>query len=191
MMRKNLWIFSGVVVIVVIAGLLVYGSYISAQYQMESLEMSAHEQWVQLNGALHRWANVAPRLETAMAPVAKQNATVLNTLKSAQQSLEQAHDPQAVMGASQGLDKAFNDAALIAQRNKNLQQDAGFQDIQDQLSRAQLRVAQDIDRYNESLRNYNTFVGNFPNSIWAKIAGFHQNHHFFPEVAGAGKSVAN
>lgn len=191
MMRKNLWIACGVAVIVVMAGLLVYGSYISAQYQMEALQTAAREQWVQLDGALRRLADSTPQLESALAPMTEQGGIPLDALKNARQTLMQAHDPQAVISAGQGLHDALTGVMTRAAQRPDLRTDAKFQDAQKEILHLQVRVAQDRERYNESLRNYDTFVGDFPNSMWARIAGFHPDHHFFPKTPGADKSTAD
>jgi LemA protein len=34
-------------------------------------------------------------------------------------------------------------------------------------------------RYNDSIRDYNTYIRQFPNSIWAGIAGFKTNDAYF------------
>ena len=40
-------------------------------------------------------------------------------------------------------------------------------------------------RYNDALRDYNTFLRQFPNSIWAGMAGFKENNAFFEASASA------
>ena len=186
MMRKHLWIASGVTVVVVMAGLLFYGSYISAQYQMEALQTGAHEQWVQLEGAIHRWANATPELAAAVGPAAKQNQGALDALKRAQAKVLQAHDPQSVMQASRTLDEALDVAMAIGLSDGKLKSDAKFEAAQRRLHRLRKRVAEDRRRYNESLRNYNLFVREFPNSVWAKIAGYKPDHDHFPRLERRG-----
>jgi LemA protein len=45
-------------------------------------------------------------------------------------------------------------------------------------------------RYNDALQTYNTFVLQFPNSIWANIAGFKQNTAYFT-ASPAAQQVPN
>ncbi len=184
MMRRSLWIGSGVAVVVIMAGLLVYGSYISAQYQMEALKTSAREQWVQLNGSLHRWAEVAPQVEAAVSPAATQNGAALEELASARKKLLQARDPQALTDAGRFLNQALNAVMAIGLSEPKLQNDVKFRAARERLRTMGVRIAQDRERYNESLRDYDLFVGEFPNSIWAKIAGYKPDHRFFPRFAG-------
>lgn len=190
MMRKKLWIGSGVTVVAVMAGLLVYGSYISAQYQMEALRTAAHEQWVQLEGAIHRWSNVAPQVAAAVEPVAKQNQRALDALKSARETVLKVHDPQAVIEASRTMDESLDGVMAIGLSDQKLKNDAKFQKTEERLRQLRERVEQNRHRYNESLRNYNVFVSEFPNSVWATIAGYKQDHNFFPPLKRRGRRAA-
>lgn len=183
-MHRSLWIASGVAAMVVAAGLLVYGSYISAQYQMEALRTASHEQWVQLSGAIDRWADIAPEMGAAVAPVAKQHEEALDALAGARRTVLEAHDPKAVMDGSRALAKALNGVMAIGLSAPQLKRNAKFVVLRERLQTMRVRIAQDRERYNESLRNYDLFVGEFPNGMWAKIAGYKPDHHFFPKVAG-------
>lgn len=181
MMRRSLWIASGVTAVVVMAGLLVYGSYISAQYQMEALQTAAHEQWVQLDGALRRWAAETPKLEAVVAPVGKSNQMALDALASARRTLEQSRDPKVVTGASRAVDEALNAVIAAGMSDPQVKSDAKFEAARERLRGLHKRIEQERDRYNESLRNYDLFVGEFPNGMWAKVAGFKPDHRFFPK----------
>ncbi len=185
MMRRKFWIASAGAVVVVMAGLLVYGSYISAQYQMEALQTALHEQWVQLDGAIQRRARLVPQLVAAMQPVAKQNKAALEKLESARQGVLQAHKPEAVMAAGRALDEAMTMVEAIVQNHPELQSDAKVQALQARLRTTAHRMEQNRRRYNESLRNYNVFLSEFPNNMWAKVAGFRPDHRFY-SVSGPG-----
>ena len=60
--------------------------------------------------------------------------------------------------------------------------------LQDELAGTENRITVARKRYNDSLRDYNTFVRQFPNSIWAGIAGFKENNAFF-EATSAARTV--
>ena len=184
MMRRKLWIVSGVAVVVVVNGLLMYGSYISARYQMEALRKAVHGQWVQLEGSIRRWADVAPQFAEAAGPVAKQDKAVLDAINSARQTIMQARTPEEVIPASRGLDEALMSVQAVAHSHAKLRGDAKFEALEERLARMRARVAQDRERYNASLRNYNVFLSEFPNNLWAKIAGFAPDRWFFPKMAG-------
>ena len=51
--------------------------------------------------------------------------------------------------------------------------------LQDELAGTENRIGVARKRYNDALQDYNTFVQQFPNSIWAGMAGFHPNNAYF------------
>jgi LemA protein len=51
--------------------------------------------------------------------------------------------------------------------------------LQDELAGTENRISVARKRYNDSLQDYNTFILQFPNSIWAGIAGYHANSAYF------------
>jgi LemA protein len=57
--------------------------------------------------------------------------------------------------------------------------------LQDELAGTENRIKVSRRSYNEALRDYNTFVREFPNSVWAGMLGFHPNEAYFEASAGA------
>ncbi|PYV21176.1 MAG: LemA family protein, partial [Acidobacteria bacterium] len=57
--------------------------------------------------------------------------------------------------------------------------------LQDELAGTENRIAVERRRYNEAVQDYNTYVGLFPNNIFATWSGFQRNNNYFkaPEAA--------
>ena len=51
--------------------------------------------------------------------------------------------------------------------------------LQDELAGTENRIAVERKRYNDTLQDYNTYVLQFPNSLYAGYAGFKQNPAYF------------
>ena len=62
--------------------------------------------------------------------------------------------------------------------------------LQDELALTENRIGVARKRYNDSLRDYNTFVRQFPNNIWAGMSGFHENNAFFTASPAARNAPA-
>ena len=60
-----------------------------------------------------------------------------------------------------------------------------FLRLQDELAGTENRIAVERKRYNDTLQDYNTYVQQFPNSIFAKWAGFRQNTAYFAASEGS------
>lgn len=60
-----------------------------------------------------------------------------------------------------------------------LKSNENFLRLQDELAGTENRIAVTRKRYNDALQDYNTFIGQFPNSIYAGWSGFHRNDAYF------------
>lgn len=178
-MRRGLWVGAGVVVVLVIAALLVAGSYISAKNQMVQKQEAVREQWSQVDVVLQRRADLVPNLVETVKGYAKHEETVFGDIANARAGLLNARDPQAKIAANGQLDSALGRLLALSENYPDLKSNQNFLALQDQLEGSENRIAVERRRYNETLRDYNTFIRQFPNSIWAGMAGFQPNNAYF------------
>jgi len=97
----------------------------------------------------------------------------------ARESLLAAHDPQSQIRANGQLDGALGRLLAIAENYPNLKANENFLQLQDSLEGTENRIAVERRRYNETLQDYNTFIGQIPNNVWAHFAGFKPNTAYF------------
>ena len=71
---------------------------------------------------------------------------------------------------------------------RKLQANEGFLKLEDELAGTENRIAVARKRYNDSLQAYNTYIAQFPNSIFAGWAGFQRNNAYF-EASEASREV--
>jgi LemA protein len=50
---------------------------------------------------------------------------------------------------------------------------------EDELAGSENRIAVARTRYNATIKDYNVFIEQFPNSIWANFAGFHPKNEYY------------
>ena len=62
--------------------------------------------------------------------------------------------------------------------------------LQDELAGTENRIGVARKRYNDAVQAYNTYILQFPNSIWAGMAGYHQNTDYFT-ASPAAQQVPN
>jgi LemA protein len=90
-----------------------------------------------------------------------------------------AQGPAAKIAANGQLDGAIGRLLLLTENYPQLRSSDQFMRLQDELAGTENRISVARRRYNDALRDYNTFVLQFPNSIWAGMAGFHANNAYF------------
>ena len=67
----------------------------------------------------------------------------------------------------------------IAENYPQLRSSENFLKLQDELAGTENRLAVSRKRYNDSIQDYNTFIGQFPNSLFAGFAGFQRNNDYY------------
>lgn len=185
MMRRGLWIAVGVVVVLVLAAVMIFGSYVSAKNQMVAKQVEVQTQWSNVQTQLQRRADLIPNLVSTVKGYATHEETVFADIANARAGLLNAHDPKAAIQANGQLDSALGRLLALSENYPNLKADQNFLALQDQLEGTENRIAVARQRYNEALRDYNTFIRQFPNSIWAGMAGFQPNDAYFQASAGS------
>ena len=96
-------------------------------------------------------------------------------LQQAQQQLRQAvqqQDPQQMAGAEAALNRQIGTYLNIAvEAYPQLRATQNFQALQDQLAESENRIAVARQDYNEAVRQYNTYIRQFPQAITARVLG--------------------
>lgn len=179
MMRRGLWIGIAFVVVIFLVALLVFGSYVSAKNQMVAKQEAVHAQWSQVDVVLQRRADLIPNLVATVKGYAKHEETVFSDIANARSALLGAHNPQEKIAANGQLDSAIGRLLVLSENYPNLKADQNFLQLQDQLEGTENRIAVERRRYNQTLQDYNTFIRQFPNSIWAGMAGFQPDNAYF------------
>lgn len=187
-MRRGLWIVLGIVGVFVLIGLFIYGSFQSAQNQMVQKDEQVKSSWSQVDVQLQRRADLIPNLVETVKGFTKEESTVFGDIANARAGLLNAHDPKSKIAANGQLDSAFGRLLALTENYPQLRSSEQFKRLQDELSGTENRISVARRRYNDTLRDYNAFVREFPNSIWANILGFHAKDEYF-EASAASRTV--
>jgi LemA protein len=172
---------TGVIVLVVLAviALLVGGAYVSSRNQMVVKNEAVKSAWAQVDVVLQRRADLIPNLVETVKGFAAQEQTVFHDIASARAALLGAKTPSDKIAANGQLDGAIGRLLLIVENYPQLKSNENFLRLQDELAGTENRIAVERKRYNDTLQDYNTFVGLFPNNIFAGWAGFQRNNAYF------------
>ena len=172
---------TGVIVLVVMAvlALLVGGAYVSARNQMVTKNEAVKSAWSEVDVVLQRRADLIPNLVETVKGFAAQEQTVFHDIASARSALLGAKTPADKIAANGQLDGAIGRLLLIVENYPQLKSNENFLRLQDELAGTENRIAVERKRYNDTLQDYNTFIGLFPNSIFAGWAGFQRNNAYF------------
>ncbi len=177
--------FVVVLAVLLVIGLIVGGMYISSRNQMVRLNEAIKSNWAQVDVVLERRADLIPNLVATVKGYAAQEQTVFDDVDKARTQYMNAQSPTDKIAASNQLYGAEVKVLALAENYPQLKSSENFLQLQDELAGTENRIAVERKRYNDSIQDYNTFIGLFPNSIFARWAGFQRNDAYFaaPEAA--------
>ena len=184
-MKILLAVVGFVVAVVVLGALLVGGAYVSSKNEMVRKSEAIKQDWAQVDVVLQRRADLIPNLVATVKGYAQHEQTVFGDIANARAGLLNAKTPADKIAANAQLDGAIGRLLLIVENYPNLKADQNFMALQDELAGSENRIAVERRRYNEAIRDYNTYIGQFPNSIFAGWAGFQRNNDYFTASEGA------
>jgi LemA protein len=177
----------GILVLVALLaiGVIVGGMYVDRKNQMVTKNETIKSNWAQVDVVLQRRADLIPNLVATVQGYAAQEQTVFHDIAAARSALIGAGSPQAKIAANGQLDSALSRLLVVVENYPVLKSNENFLRLQDELSGTENRIAVERKRYNDSIQDYNTYIGQFPNSVFAGWAGFKRNDAYFnaPEAA--------
>ena len=177
-----------VIVVIVVIGLIAlafFGQYVSARNNMVSKNEAVKAAWSQVDIVLQRRADLIPNLVETVKGYAKQEQTVFGDIAKARSALLSAGTPQEKIAANGQLDGALGRLLLVVENYPQLKSNENFLRLQDELAGTENRIAVERKRYNDTLQDYNTYVQQFPNNIFAGWAGFKANPAYFTASEGS------
>ena len=178
-MSKGLGITLAVLGVLVLVALMVFGSFVSARNQMVAKDQVVKAAWSEVDVQLERRADLIPNLVETVKGFTKEESTVFGDIANARAGMLNAQGPAAKIAANNQLDGALGRLLLLTENYPQLRSSDQFMRLQDELSGTENRISVARKRYNDAIQDYNTFVLQFPNNIWAGLAGFHQNNDYF------------
>ena len=187
-MSKGLWITLGVVGVFILALLMVFGSYVGAKNTMVAKDEVVKAAWSDVDVQLQRRLDLIPNLVETVKGFTKEESTVFGDIANARAGMLNAQGPSAKIAANGQLDGALGRLLLLTENYPQLRSSDQFMRLQDELAGTENRISVSRKRYNDALQDYNTFILQFPNSIWAGLAGYAKNDAYFA-ASPAAKAV--
>jgi len=171
--------------VILLLGLIVGGSYVSSRNEMVRKNETLKQAWSQVDVVLQRRADLIPNLVATVKGYAQQEQKVFGDIANARAGLLNARTPGEKIAANGQLDGALGRLLAIVENYPNLKSNQNFLALQDELAGTENRIAVERRRYNEAVQDYNTYIGLFPNSLFAHWAGFQRNNDYFAASEGA------
>lgn len=177
------------VTLLVVVGILVVlvGWIVGAYNGLVTLDEETNGKWAQVESAYQRRADLIPNLVNTVkgyADFEKETLTgVIEARSKATGITVDANNltPEAVANfqAAQGqLSGALSRLLVTVERYPDLKANQNFLGLQSQLEGTENRIKIERDRFNTSIKNFNSTIRKFPKTIIASSFGFEKKGYF-------------
>jgi LemA protein len=168
-----------VLLILALVALAVGGMYVGRRNEMVRKNEAVKSDWAQVDVVLQRRADLIPNLVETVKGIAAQEQTVFGDIAKARSALLGARSPEERIAANGQLDGALGRLLAVVENYPQLKSNENFLRLQDELAGTENRIAVERKRYNDAVQDFNTYIGLFPNNIFAGWAGFQRNNAYF------------
>ncbi len=181
---KKSWIIIIVIVVVLIG---IYSMFKGTYNNMVTKSESVSAQWSQVENVYQRRADLIPNLVNTVKGYATHEKSTLEGVVQARAKATSVNidannlNPQSLQAfqkAQDGLSGALSRLMVVVEKYPDLKANQNFLDLQAQLEGTENRIAVERRKFNEKVREYNTYIKTFPNNLYAGMFGFAQKPYF-------------
>ena len=169
------FIIIGVIVLLVIAGVVIYNGLIKSRNQVENA-------WAQIDVQLKRRLDLIPNLvETVKGYAAHERETLDAVITARNRAMAAPSTPAAQGQADNLVTGALRQLFALSEAYPDLKANQNFLALQEELTATEGRVAYARQFYNDSVLSYNTKLDTFPSVVFARMMKFDKREYFEAE----------
>jgi LemA protein len=188
-MKRGTIILGVVLLFIAIIAMNGCGSYNSMVDKQEGVT----SQWQQVENQYQRRSDLIPNIVATVRNYADFEKSTLEAVVQARanatkvtinpQNLD-AESIQKFDQAQGAVSQSLGRLLAVAENYPDLKANQNFLDLQAQLEGTENRIATERGRFNEVVRDYNSYIRKFPRNIWAGMFNF-DTHAYFEMQEGA------
>jgi len=161
-----------VIVVLALAGILLYNGLIRRRNQVENA-------WAQIDVQLKRRLDLIPNLvETVKAYAKHERETLDAVIEARNRAMAAPSTPNAQADADTQVTGALRQLFALSEAYPDLKANQNFLALQEELSATEGRVAYARQFYNDSVLTYNTKIDQFPTVFFARMLNFGRREYF-------------
>ena len=166
-------------VLIIVALVVVIGIYLWATYNsLVQLNVRVDEAWSDITVQLKRRADLLPNLIEAVKGYAAHEKSVFENVTRARAETLTAQSP-AEAGVAEGhLQQALKSLFAVAEAYPQLQASQNFLQLQQSIVDTEDKIQASRRFYNGGVRELNTKIKVFPNTLFVRSLGFHERDFF-------------
>ena len=170
------WIILIVVVVLLAGGIGIYNGLVQSRLKVK-------EAFSTIDVYLKKRYDLIPNVVETVKGYASHEKETLENVTRARNMAMGATDAKSEFDANNMLTGTLKSLFAVAENYPDLKANAGFLDLQGQLSRLEEEIALSRKYYNGTVRDYNTRIAQVPANIVAGLTGFKEEPFFETEEA--------
>ncbi|MCO6500450.1 MAG: LemA family protein [Vicingus serpentipes] len=181
---KKSWIIIGVVGLLIVW---LISSSVGSYNGMVTRDEGVTGQWAQVENVYQRRADLIPNLvNTVKGYAAHEKETLEGVIAARAKATQTTIDPSKLnaesikqfAAAQDGLSSALSKLMVVVERYPDLKANQNFLELQAQLEGTENRIAVERKKFNDTAKDYNTFIRKFPKNLFAGMFGFEKRDYF-------------
>jgi LemA protein len=156
--------------------------------RIQALDEQADAAQGQIENQLQRRADLVPNLVATVRGYAQHEEAVFTEVTNARAGVLGAvrgGDMEQMANANAQMTGVLGRLLMVAEAYPNLKADQQFIRLQDELAGTENRIATARGDYNEAVRQYNSYIRQFPQVMTAKVTGAKEKKYFTVTDASA------
>lgn len=145
---------------------------------MVTLKEQIDAAWAQVENQLQRRNDLIPNLVEVTKGYAAHEKEIFERIADARSKLIGAGTRAEKIDAAENLGSALSRLLMISEQYPQLKADAQFTRLSDELAGTENRIATERRRYNDAVREYNTYIKKLPQATFAHWFGFQEEKYF-------------
>ena len=189
-MNKKLLITLGIIAVVVI---IIYSMFVGSYNNMVKKDESVQNAWAQVQNVYQRRSDLIPNLVATVKGYADfEKSTLTEVIQARAKATSINISPEKLSGddlkrfqsAQDGLSSALGRLMVVSEQYPNLKANTNFLELQSQLEGTENRITVERQRFNDVVKDYNSYIRAAPQNFLAGPYGF-EKKGYFEAKAGA------
>jgi LemA protein len=171
----------GAVIVIIIIAIILVSTIFGGRNNMVKKEILVEESLAQVQNVYQRRLDLVPNLAESATAYMQLEKDILESIAGARASIQSAETPGDIESANQEINSFIRDLKVVVEDTPELKASGVVKDLMSQLEGTENRIAVERKRFNESVRDYNTYIKLFPNYIIAGWFDFTEKDFFEAE----------
>lgn len=174
----------GFVAVIIVIGLIMVAYIVDSRNKMVAKEIEVDNAWAQVQNVYQRRLDLVPNLAKSAQAYMQLEKDIFEAIAEARAGINNAETPDEIESVNKEISSFIDDIKVVVEDTPELKASEIVGDLMIQLEGTENRIAVERGRFNDAIKDYNTYIKMFPRNIIAGWFGF-EAREFFEAEEGA------